>query len=179
MSTATTPSLGQSIYNDSASFGRITSYISLYIGGFIAILLIALGIYLLVKKPAPSKLSAKGIISDVSCTLNTSKSPQQYNCNMKITYTPQNQKPILVNLSTTGTTNYVNGQTVDVYYSLDDTQSVSLTSSNTLSPRWIGAICIVIAVLLIAFGYYQYWITKNYKFAAAGTGVADVYNMFT
>jgi hypothetical protein len=160
--------LGEDLYSGAASFGLIYSLIGAIVGTIVGLIMIILGISMLFKKISTVAVTAK--ILNVNC--NTDQNNKQ-NCNINVSYS-YNGKDMTGYIQYTGNIVYSKDQQVTVYVNNDNPSEVYFESAN---PKKFGGIMIVIGILIIACGWFWYWLSRKYKFLAAAEGVSGAFNI--
>ncbi len=155
--TNTPKKLGDRIYGGMASFGRFTSTLWAIIISLIGILFFYFGIKWI--QMSYEKVDAKVI--DVKCV------PKTCNINVSYTYKGKEENRFL----DTGSSSISKGSTITVY--IDSENQVTINN-----PKTTSMIMIIAGVFLILLAWFVYWINQTYEFAAAGTGVGNVFNMW-
>lgn len=165
-------SFSKTVYKDVASFGRTMSFIGAIISTIIAILLIILGIYFVVKNIKYSA-SVKGTVKSVdgSDSILCKNVNNMYNCTFEVDYKIPNsegEKIVFNNLNTTK--NYQVGDNIDLYYDPNDVNTnLQLNKDDN---RVFGWVLIVIAIFMIILSWLWNYLVYRSKFLAATEGVA-------
>jgi hypothetical protein len=170
-------SLGQSIYDDTASFGQLTSKIGLGCAICIAVILIGCIIYLVATQNI-NLASTVGTITKAICTPQTNVSGKTttvtYNCALTVEYTIDNIKyEHIVN-------------TTDKQYNINDTIELSYdkTNPNTVQEKpmnvyTLSGILSCIATSLVLCAYLNYYLTNTSKTYAAAQGISSAFSIVT
>ena len=162
--------LGEQLYDGAAGVGVVMATVSLFIGILIAIIMIGVGIYLLLRKKTSTNIS--GIVKTVKCKNVTeeinNKSTTIVNCDMMIEYTVDGKK-YTSPLATNNGTHSV-GDSISIHYK-NDNPNIIYTSINT---DYIAYGLIVIAIVIVLFVSVNYYMVSHNKFYAATSGVINI-----
>lgn len=169
-------SLGQSLYDDTASFGRFWALLGAIIATVIGLILIVGGIVALTRHVTP-KEKLTGTIAAINsnsqagftCPLNAGT----FTCTLRIAF-QYNGQPITVDYNYSGTSLYSVGQNVDVYIDANNPLHISLDPP---MPGWAGWVMIIFGVAIAALGWFGYWMARRWKIAAAAQGVGGISNI--
>jgi len=168
--------LGEEIYSDSASFGRIMTYIYSVILTGISLLLIYVGVKIL-KTPQTytGKTSAK--VNTVDCTKNivnsSNGSSTTYNCSISVTY-KVNDVDYTTSLQDASSYEIKTGDSVNIEYNPTNPADSRISQ---ISSKTLGWGAIILGVIILLGTIVHVYLVRRYKFFAAGTGVADVYHL--
>lgn len=155
--------LGEQVYDGAASLGLFMATIGFIFGGLIGLVLVIWGVTKLGQK---KKLEGEvqGKVTEANC--DTSDPKNGVKCNLKLAYTI-NGKDYSIGASTADGVHNV-GAMMDIDYDVANPETAELSS---MSPRTIGMIMIGVGLFLIGATGVNWYIARNYKFAAAATGV--------
>jgi len=175
MSTKSTESsLGSEIYSGAASFGTVWSLIGAIFATVIGTIMIASGIYLLLRKDDRNSFPATVLYvngpNGPPCQ-KTQDNPVQYSCTITIKYSGWSS-PIDINYN--GNQLYYVGEKVTIYVKKGNPTDVTLSQG---VPKWGGFVLIGIAIFIIAGSWFWYWAARKWKFVAAAEGVGGVLNV--
>jgi len=157
----------ETIYKGAAGLGRFTTSLRFYISIGIAVIMVAIAIYLFTR-PEVKTAKVSGTVLEVNCT----PLDKSFNCNLKVKYTTQDQVERTSNVMMTNQVQYTVGQVVNFSYELENPTTLHQT---VISKKLVGVILIGVAVLLVGGSYVWKYITSKYEVAAAATGVGDVF----
>ena len=148
-----------------ASFGRIMAWMKAIFGTLIALILIALGIFMLTRKNK-FPMRATGTVTNSKCD---ESDPKSVTCTISFVFTPSNGKPIAsapmaVNQS------YIKGQTITVFYEEDNPNNFVI---NPAPVKWIGWILLISGLLMLVFLWVWLWVVSKNNTAAAMNGAAE------
>jgi len=170
--------LGDDIYAGSASFGRLSAYISAIIATIISVVLFILGITKYREVEQVYTKQATATVNEAVCdggVLDQTVKPPVYNfkCTLHITYMA-NGVSTTSTLDMTDSKKKQKGDTLMVEFnpSVPTSVRLALPSNHTVG---MVLICIALVILLFAWGWV--WITGRYKFAAAASGVSTAWNL--
>ena len=167
-------SIGNEIYSDTASFGRIWAIISAITGTLFGIFFIMVGIYVIQHKSHLK--STKGDVEKESDCNTTIYNGNQYTqCSTTVSY-KLNDKEYQNKIVNTGSTKFTQGtNNITLWYSPTDPEKPEYSPA----PTWIGWIIILIALLVIFGAWFWVWLTHKYKMAAAAEGASGIYSIIT
>ncbi len=164
------------IYKGLVKYGTFETKISTFIGYFVGLLIGLLGIYFIMRK---NKYSGKTIATITPyngqniCSLNDDR--KTYNCTFNLVYNINGQDLIKTINNITVSKQYVDKQTITIYYNPDDLTDINTQSQ---SSKLLGCILILISVFIIFFSWFQYYRVKKFKFLAASEGVSSLFRIF-
>jgi len=159
------------VYENTSSLGRIISLISLIIGIIIAIVLF---ICAFTYQSTPDKPSTTATILSASCATIINNNKTEYSCILNLKYTINNKE--YTNYITTQSNIYYNqNATIDITYEIDNPNKIYIKSLDNMT---ISLISCGIGIVIILGSVINYYLTHNYKFYAAGQGVASTVNLF-
>jgi len=173
------PSLGEEIYSDASSFGKIWSLIGAVIGTIIGLGLFIFGLVFFFRK----KTNRDEVLASVS-SINgggtercekISDNPVNYSCLLTFNY---NYKGNAYNLdyNYNGANIYYKGQKTNIYVNVNHPTDILLGKE---APSWTGLIFAIVGIIIIAGGWFWYWMSRRYKFLAAAQGVGGAYNIIS
>ncbi len=167
--------MGSQIYDAAASYGQATSLISMIVCIIIGCVFLFIGIYLLIKENRGMGHTKATVIDSLCDITSTNKSNKgvilnnTFTCNINISYMVDGKTyTSVINdtyTSDVSTYNIKPNTQIDVTYQLTDPTVVKIKQSN-----WLFIMFIIIAVLLIPGGIFNYYFTKNNKSYAAMKG---------
>jgi hypothetical protein len=159
------------VYENTSSLGRIISLISLIIGIIVAIVLF---ICAFTYQTTPDKPSTTATILSSTCATIINNNKTEYSCVLNLKYTINNKE--YTNYITTKSDIYYNQNTIiDINYELDNPNKIYIKSLDNMT---ISSISCVIGIVIILGSAINYYLTYNYKFYAAGQGVASTVKLF-
>ncbi len=159
------------VYENSSSLGRVISLISLIVGIIIAIILF---ICAFSYQATPDKPSTTATIITSSCTTVLNNNKTEYSCVLNLKYIVNNKE--YNNIITTQSNTYYNqNTTIDINYELDNPNKIYIKSLDNMT---MSSISCVIGIVIIFGAAVNYYLTSNYKFYAAGQGVASSFKLF-
>ena len=151
-----------------AGYEVVKSGIGAVVSTILAIILIAIAIYLFTRKNNMTATTTATITNSV-CNSTVNAKSSQINCQLSLSYTVGGQN-YTTNLNTSGT-NYVKGQTIQVQYDPSNPHNVQIPS---IGGKSLGIILLIIGVVILALSWgYFYLVRKNKSFAAV-TGASDI-----
>jgi hypothetical protein len=165
--------IGETLYDGAASFGVAVAWISLFIGGFIGLALIGLGIYLILRK---AKFSGKvdANVTDAECKRIIGGKSSTNDCLLNLHY--EVKEEVYNSVTTTNSSTYYQpGTTTTIRYDPDNPKDVTMMPGTKL----IGWILIGVGVFITIAVIIHWYLATRYKFAAAATGVGTGFNMAT
>lgn len=175
--TTSSPSLGDQIYSGTAELGKFKTTIGLFIGCFVGIIFIIIGIYMLTKKNNHTQeIQAKVEELKTPCTSSSIGNNQQMiNCYLVISYSYNglNYKP---NLNTNDTYHNV-GDLITIY--IDPNNPSDFSQESKQADKNIGWIIIGFAVFFILVSILFWWLAQRYKMFAAFEGVSMGTNLIS
>ena len=174
---AKSKNLGEEIYSDTASFGRIMAIVGAVIATIIGIGMIIGGIIALHHITSlTAQIQGEVINKNFSpCSATAENNIVKYNCILNVKYTV-NGKDYTQTLTTTNSNlNYNTGDSILIYYDPKNPSNSGLTSDTT---KTLGYILLIAAPFVILLPWVWVYITKKSKIAAAAGGVATIFDMF-
>jgi len=167
-------SIGNEIYSDTASFGKIWAIISAIMGTLFGIFFIIIGIYIILHK-SHLKSTKGDVVKDSDCNTTIDNGNQYTQCSTTVNYNI-NGKEYTNKIVNTGSTTFTQGKNnITIWYSPTDPEKPEYKPA----PTWIGWIIILVALLVIFGSWFWVWLTRKYKMAAAAEGAAGIYSIIT
>lgn len=163
---------GKNIYRGAAEYGKFTSSIQFYIFSAVAVVMIIIGLYLIIKKQTTRVTTGKIVKAD--CNRIYMKKGYRYECTLKIEYNIDTI-PYTSIINTSSATSYYQGQNIDVSYEIDNPTKIKIKQ---VSSKIIGLIVIIVALMIAGGSYLTKYITQHYEAAAAAKGAANIVSMF-
>lgn len=175
-------SLGEKIYDDSASLGQTFSLIGLVMGCVVAVILFIIGGFAVFKNTDNEWTSATGTIESATCTPVTTTTTASgktttstsYNCTLKISYTLSNVTYSNISLTQTSQSILEKDSSVSFQYKISDPNTTRQTQIPTAT---VGYILFGIGVFIILAASLQYYLTRRSKIYAGVMGVSGITNM--
>lgn len=172
-----TKGLGDQLYNDAASLGRLRALIGLIAGVVIAIIMIIIGIGLIIS--SSSKKHTMAVVATVTqltgCKSLTPSKPS-YECTVALSYTINGVVYNASSFSSTSNTMMAVGQTITVYY--DPANPTDISNQSRDQEKNFGWSLIGVSILIIGIAYFFWWLSNRYTFFAATEGVGTVAQLF-
>ena len=167
-------SIGNEIYSDTASFGRIWAIISAITGTLFGIFFIIVGIYVIQHK-SHLKSTKGDVVKESDCNTTIDNGNQYTQCSTTVSYNI-NGKEYPNKIVNTGSTKFTQGKNnITLWYSPTDPEKPEYSPA----PTWLGWIIILIALLVIFGAWFWVWLTHKYKMAAAAEGASGIYSIIT
>lgn len=167
-------SIGNEIYSDTASFGRIWAIISAITGTLIGIFLFICGIYVIQHK-SHLKSTKGDVVKDSDCNTILDNGNQYTKCSTTVSYNI-NGKEYPNKIVKTGSTEFKQGKNnITIWYSPATPENPEYSPA----PTWIGWVIILISLLLVFGSWFWVWLTRKYKMAAAAEGASGIYSIIT
>ena len=167
-------SIGNEIYSDTASFGRIWAIISAITGTLVGIFFIIVGIYVIQHK-SHLKSTKGDVVKDSDCNTTIDNGNQYTQCSTTVSYNI-NDKEYPNKIVNTGSTKFTQGKkNITLWYSPTDPEKPEYSPA----PTWLGWIIILIVLLVIFGAWFWVWLTHKNKMAAAAEGASGIYSIIT
>lgn len=166
-------SFGKNIYNQTIEIGRFSSNIKFYIAIFVAIILIMIGIYLILKKQ-DNLVDITAKILNANCIRSVKNKKYIYNCVLTVEYIINNKKYSGV-INTSSDVPYVKDQIIDITYDKENPNKITIKQ---LRLKWIGLILLIISLLIMVSSFYMKYVTQKFELMAAATGTSNVISTF-
>ena len=164
----------ESIYSDTATLGKTSSYIYFIVAIVIAVILV---IYALHINSQPQKPSVRAFIITASCTtFNTGDRNNNisYSCLLNVKY-KVNEIEYVNNLTTTSNNVYNPNTYIDIEYDPSNPNSINVKGMDNATQSKIS---VGIAVFIVAATGISYYLSQKSTVYAAGQGVGTVVNIF-
>ncbi len=164
-------SIGSSIYEGSATLGKVQSYVGLFIFGSISIILVIVAIYLFSVNES-NLIDSRGTILSATCNrvMGSAGRNMSYSCDVQVRYNVGG-KDYVTNIITNGSTPYYSGSTIDITY---DSNNPNQATEKKLRDKTLAFILLGIAILLGGGAYANYYMTSHSKAYAATKGASAV-----
>lgn len=169
--------LGDDIYQGTASFGVFYALISAIIGSVVGIVMIAIGLWLLLRKKRNESITKGKIIGiDRSSTGRCDKvgGSDNYSCELQISfdYSGESYEKFF---QYTGNFMYKIGQVINVYVIDGNPDNIDIQSE----PRWIGWVLLSFGIIFAVAGWFWYWASRKWKIVAAAEGAGGIVGIVT
>jgi uncharacterized membrane protein len=166
-------SVGEELYSDASTFGRIEGWIVAIITTIIGLIFIIGGIIMIAHHTTFTN-NVQGTVLNANCINFTGdNNTQEYSCTLNIEY-EVNGKTYQITTAKDSVYNYTKGNDITVYYDPKNPQNGKLNNDNH---KVLGIIALVAGILIPLFAWIWLWITYKSKFAAASGGVAGAFNL--
>lgn len=165
--------IGRKVYEETTNYGKFVAVIQFYISLVVAIVLVCIGIYFMVKKE-DNIIHTKGKITLAKCTQYYQQKSYKYACVLNIDYEVDSKKYNGI-LNTTSTVPYVEGHIVDISY---DKTKPEIIRFRSISSRTLGLILIGVAIFIVGISFFTKYITSKYSVVATATGASSLVGMF-
>ena len=161
--------IATSIYEGSATLGKVQSYVGLFIFGFISIILVVIAIYLFTINES-NLADTQGIILHSICNKieGTGGNNMSYSCNLQVKYVV-NEKEYIGNITINSSAQYYPGTFIDITY---DSNNPNHVTEKKLRDKTIAFILLGIAILLGGGAYANYYMTTHSQAYAALEGAS-------
>lgn len=161
-------SVFENIYEGATELGKFRSMLILGIAIICAVLLGVVGTYLFMSNQS-NLIDAVATSLQSKCESWSDGKNTRRNCYTDIKYVVNN-KEYTASINT-GNLQYANGANVEITY---DAQNPANVTTKIIRNKWIGIILSIIAIVLIGFGLFNYYMSQRFKLyaAAQGTGTA-------
>jgi len=161
------PSFGETVYSDTASFGKFYAIMSAIVATFIAIGLIIAGIFII--RHRSHLKTVNGLVSeDSTCVTIVDGENKSSTCQTSVKYTI-NEKEYHTSLNS-GTSSYRKGDSIIVFYNPLNPNDAELNPI----PKGLGYGLIAVGVVTLISSWVWVWVTYKYKVAAVATGAKGV-----
>lgn len=153
--------LADDIYSGSASFGQFITFAGAILLTIICVILIIAGIAdVRHKQVYTQKITAT--VSKSTC--------QNDSCDMTLQYTISNIT-YTTDFTYIGKNVYKAGDVISVYYNPSNPHDILQYEDD---PKF-GYVLIAIGFIMLALAWFTVWVTRKYKFAAAGAGIMAIF----
>tara|TARA_Y100000389_G_C17462232_1_gene522696 strand:+ start:3583 stop:4101 length:519 start_codon:yes stop_codon:yes gene_type:complete len=167
-------SIGNELYSDTISVGRIWAIISAITGTLFGIFFIIVGIYVIQHKSHLKSIKGD-VVKDSDCNTAIDNGNQYTRCSTTVSYNI-NGKEYPNKIVNTESTKFTQGKNnITLWYSPTDPEKPEYSPT----PTWAGWIIILIALLVIFGAWFCVWLTRKYKMAAAAVGASGIYSIIT
>lgn len=160
------------IVDSLSSLGKIWTLIGAIFATIIGIGLIATGLYLKYRKP--DRDLVRGSIARINNDENGICTGQQfYKCTLSIQYVYNGQN-YMSNFDYSGNTDYVIGQTVQIYVLKTDPYSITMQPPLPVSMMYLF---IVLGFVTALGGWFWYWASRKWKAVAVAEGAGGLFQI--
>lgn len=164
-----------SIVDETANLGKVTTSISFIISIIIGVIFIIVAIYFGVQRQKPS---VKALIKISNCETETKISNNRkvisYRCLLKLIYTINNIDYIN-DLSVNSYNVYNPNSYIDIEYDESNPNNINLKGLDNTS---ISSISMGIALVLVGFSFVNYYLTNQSKTYASLQGMSSIGSFF-
>lgn len=167
--------VGKDIYDSTASFGRIWALMGAIFATIIGLGMIALGIYLVVRKPDRDMVHGRitkinGLDTGRCQTVQNTQNSSTFSCTITVQYVYDGQTYV-ADVNYNGSTFYAVNQVIPVY--VLKVNPTSITISEPI-PKWFGGVFIGVGAFLALLSWFWYWAAKKWKVVAAAEGAGGL-----
>jgi hypothetical protein len=164
-------SLFSSLYSGSASLGLFMAEIGLIVGLVLSVMLLLVGLHKLMYEDGMYlEVVGKVIKNLVKDNDGSDSGPYYvYNVTYNVGNTRYNKQLFTKPQSAKQYMN--NGEPISLWIDKYDHNNVTLAGYN-------GFTFISLALLVVGISYFNYYLTRRFKFYAAGKGVSTIFNLF-
>lgn len=169
-------SIGEKLYDSSASLGQFTSKLWLYIGIIVACILFIVGIYLFTTDQS-YLVDSIGEVTDSRCDMISDKTTNTntFNCTVDVKYKINNN---IMNskMNTTEMSPIIKGSSIDITY---DVRQPTKITRRIVRNKSISLAMSIISVILILIVWLNYYISQNYKIYASAQGANTILSIIS
>lgn len=171
---------GNEMYSGLSGVGTFTADLTMVIALIIGSVMIVVGIWMVATDDDDRYLRIQGSVTQPNCTKTSTsyddkgKPTDQYKCNIVVAYKLDNNvysKTIYMN----GSSSYIVGEPISLMVSRSDHNDVQVAS---MSKGSTGCALFVVAPIIVALAYLNYYLTHNYRVYAAATGTKAIVGLF-
>jgi len=169
-------STGDQIYSGVSTFGVIITDIKTVFGIIIGIIMVAIGIYLVRKKPVRTSQVAGVVTNSPNCIYKSSNNANDMgiNCPVTLSFTASDGKKYNSNFTTDDGIQYKNGDQINIFYDPNDPKNNGQMSDNL---KGVGWFLIVLAILIVISSIIWVILVNKYKPVAAFAGGMEGLNL--
>ena len=169
------------VYEDASYLGTFQFLKNIIIGGIFSFIFLVLGLYFLFRKKnytastiaTINKSSNQKVCNFYVKNTNNNSSQGSYQCTLQISYVVNNKTYESV-ATIDSNINYDNVNTVKIFYNPNNPEDLSISGD---PPKWLGVLFLVIALIIIAYCIFSYFIMRKSKLARAAAGVGLGYQL--
>lgn len=162
----------EQIYTNSIEFGKFYVWLMFLVAIIIAVVLLWFAWSVRSFNSSYSQ-STKATVRDVACE---SLTKDLHECNVDVSYSVADTEYTLDNMKIASAVPIRQGDKVSVRFNSSDPSKV-LPASELVSPVWSNVLTIS-ALLIVLIAGFRLYLAQNFKFAAAGSGVAGLISVF-
>lgn len=167
--------IGKKIYDSSAELGTFTTMLRSIIAVVIALVLIAIGIYLY-KLDQSDLVDGTATVTSSDCVPNRdSKGNLKYSCNLGVKYIV-NGKEYTGTIIKTGNMSHAVGTLIDITYNSKNPAEVK---DSALRYKTIAYVMFGIAVILLLGTGVNYYMSSRFKMYAAAEGASTTLSILS
>jgi hypothetical protein len=165
-------SLGNKVYSNTASFGKLWAVIQAVIATIVGIIMIIVGAYII--KHRSDMISINGSVIEKSLCVTKMNNGETYRmCKTKIEYEIDSKK--YTKEISTGTSDFEKGDdNIPIWYSPVEPGKPEYDPA----PTWSGWMIIIISILVVLGSWFWVWLTRKYEVVAVAKGASGIYSMF-
>lgn len=172
--------LADTVYEDASYLGTFQFLKNIIIGGIFSIIFLILGLYFLLRKKNYTASTIATInktpnqkICNFYVKNNNNTSQGSYNCTLQISYVVNNKTYESI-ATIDSNINYDNLNTIKIYYNPNNPEDLSIYGD---PPKWLGILFLIIALIIIAYCLFSYFIMRKSKLARAAAGFGLGYQL--
>ena len=164
-----------SMYEASAALGKAQSIGGLIVSIIIGLVCFGIAFYLFTNLDKNLKTTKANILKSTCSTLRSNQSNQSnqsvsYLCSLDISYVVDN-KEYKGSILTNSSTFYTSGGTIDVSYDMTNPNNVKQKQPSSIL---IGIILLIVGILCLFGGIFNYYLNSTSKAYAATSGINTV-----
>lgn len=169
---------GKELYEDVGWIGKVYANIGLVIAIIISIILLIAGIYMMANNKDAEYMNIVGIITKSECI---SEPPKDINtaatkrCRLNVEYNVNNVKYQKELYITGGNTVYLLNEPIELKVNRNNNSDAEVAGMGNFT---IGLILIGVSLVILACGYFNYYLTHNSRLYAATSGVNNIVSIF-
>lgn len=171
---------GNTLYEGASDVGLFTATLYMIITLIIGLVLIVIGIYMIISDNSGNYTSVQGTVIQSDCSQSTTsyddkgRSNVTHKCDVVVSYNINNM-PYSKRLFLSGSSTYSKDEPIDLFVNKNDLTDAQIA---WIGRSYIGSCLMIVALIVTASAYLNYYMTHNYKIYAAGQGTATIYNLF-
>jgi hypothetical protein len=178
MSSSTTQSIGEKIFDSAADLGRLKTSIGLIISIVVSVILIIIAIYI---GNQPQRPSTTAFIEEADCktdvvpTNNRNYDSSIKNiCTLKVLYEVNSIK-YRKYITTRSDIHYAPKENIEIEYDVNDVEKIYIKNLDNATQ---SKILVVVAILITGVAFVVNYITQKNKVFAAAQGASAVVKLF-
>ena len=162
----------EQIYTNSVEFGRFYAWLMFLVAIVIGVVLMWFS-WSIKSYNNKYSLSTKAVVKDAACE---AINKDTFDCNVDVVYSVDGTDYSVDDMQVSAPISYKAGDKVSLRYNSSNPRQV-VPASELVSGGWSNALAVA-AILIVVIAGFRLYLAKNFRFAAAGSGISGLITAF-